>query len=63
VWSIAVSTGQDGSDDHDHDQRVTASRAGPRVIDAGEVGEQVRCFGWSEFIGVRELRQAQRDRG
>ncbi len=58
-------TGQDGSrsDDEDGDQRVAAPGARPRVSDGGQVGEEVRCFGRSQLIGVRELGQAKRDRG
>jgi hypothetical protein len=62
---IGPGTGQDGSrsNDEDGDQRVTASRAGPRIIDRGEVGEEVRRLSRSELVGRRELGSAQRDRG
>jgi hypothetical protein len=58
-------TGQDrgGSDGEDGDQRMTATRAGPRVVDRGEISEQVRGLGWSERASVPELGQTRQDRG
>jgi hypothetical protein len=53
-----------GSGEHqDGDQRMPAPSAGPGVGDGGEVGEQVRCLGWSERISVAQDGQARRDRG
>jgi hypothetical protein len=44
-----------GSGEHqDGDQRVPAPSAGPGVADGGEVGERVRCLGWSERISVAQ---------
>jgi hypothetical protein len=58
-------TGQDRGcgERQDGGQRVAAPSAGPGVGDGGEIGEQVRCLGWSERIGVSQDGQAGWDRG
>jgi hypothetical protein len=57
--------GQDRSGGHgqDRDQRVTPARACSRITNRGEVGEQVRPFGWPERVGLGELREGSWDRG
>jgi hypothetical protein len=40
---------------------VTPPRPGPRIIDRGKIGEQVRWLAWSALIGVSKLGQARRD--
>jgi hypothetical protein len=57
--------GQDRSGGHgkDRDQRMAAATAPSRVVDRGEVGEQMRRFSWSQQVGVGELGQGGWDRG
>jgi hypothetical protein len=53
-----------GSGQHqDGDQPVPTPAAGPGVGHGGEVGEQVRCLGWSQRLSVAQCGQAEGDRG
>jgi hypothetical protein len=52
-----------GGKPEDGDQRVATPGAAPGVGDGGEVGEQVRGFGFLERIGNAEPTQPQRDGG
>jgi len=58
-------TGQDRGrrQPQDGDQGVAAAAAGPGVGDGGQVGEQARWFGWSEWTGLAQRREPRRDRG
>jgi hypothetical protein len=57
--------GQDRGGGHgkDRDQWMAAATAPSRVVDRGEVGEQVRRFSWSQQVGVGELGEGGWDRG
>jgi hypothetical protein len=57
--------GQDRSGGHgkDRNQRMAAATAPSRVVDRGEVGEQLRRFSWSQQVGVGELGQGGWGRG
>jgi len=52
-----------GRQAQDGDQRVAAPGAGPGVADGGQVGEQIRWFGWSQRAGITKRGQTRRDRG
>jgi hypothetical protein len=57
--------GQDRRGGHgkDRDQRVAAARTPSRVVDRGEVGEQVRPFGRPERGGAGEQGEGSWDEG
>jgi hypothetical protein len=57
--------GQDrgGGQAQDGDQGVAAATGCSRIGDGGEVGEQVRRFGFLEGVGVGECGEGGWDRG
>jgi hypothetical protein len=52
-----------GSDGEDGNQWMATPGAGSRVVDGGEIGEQVWWFGCSERVSVGQDGQAWWDRG